>query len=73
MKAMEKDWYKKNWTLDIQNVSWVEDTASFGDEYYGLRHVIIVSGGTLDLKKQVLLSSGRYVILFMVVSSRCVC
>ncbi|MFQ7789249.1 MAG: class I SAM-dependent methyltransferase [Blautia massiliensis (ex Durand et al. 2017)] len=26
MKAMEKDWYQKNWTLDIQNMSWVEDT-----------------------------------------------
>ena len=26
MKAMEKDWYKKIWTLDIQNISWVEDT-----------------------------------------------
>lgn len=26
MKAMEKDWYKKIWTLDIQNQSWVEDT-----------------------------------------------
>ena len=25
-KAMEKDWYQKNWTLDIQNMSWVEDT-----------------------------------------------
>ena len=24
MKAMEKDWYQKNWTLDIQNMSWVE-------------------------------------------------
>ena len=23
MKAMEKDWYQKNWTLDIQNMSWV--------------------------------------------------
>lgn len=26
MKAMESDWYKKIWTLDIQNQSWVEDT-----------------------------------------------
>ena len=26
MKAMEKDWYKKIWTLDIKNQSWVEDT-----------------------------------------------
>ena len=26
MKAMEKDWYQKNWTLDIQNMSRVEDT-----------------------------------------------
>ena len=26
MKAMEKDWYQKNWTLDIQNMPWVEDT-----------------------------------------------
>lgn len=26
VKAMEKDWYKKIWTLDIQNMSWVEDT-----------------------------------------------
>ena len=25
-KAMEKDWYQKNWALDIQNMSWVEDT-----------------------------------------------
>ena len=25
-KAMDKDWYQKNWTLDIQNMSWVEDT-----------------------------------------------
>lgn len=23
---MESDWYKKIWTLDIQNQSWVEDT-----------------------------------------------
>ena len=26
MKSMKKDWYKKGWTLDIQNMSWVEDT-----------------------------------------------
>lgn len=26
MKAMEKDWYKKSWSMDIQNMSWVEDT-----------------------------------------------
>ncbi len=26
MKPMENDWYKKVWTLDIQNQSWVEDT-----------------------------------------------
>lgn len=26
MKPMESDWYKKIWTLDIQNHSWVEDT-----------------------------------------------
>lgn len=26
MKKMESDWYKKIWTLDIQNQSWVEDT-----------------------------------------------
>lgn len=26
MKQMQKDWYKKIWTLDIQNMSWVEDT-----------------------------------------------
>lgn len=23
---MKKDWYKKGWTMDIQNMSWVEDT-----------------------------------------------
>lgn len=26
MKSMEKDWYKKIWTLDITDQSWVEDT-----------------------------------------------
>lgn len=26
MKAMEKDWYRNNWTMDIRNMSWVEDT-----------------------------------------------
>ena len=26
MKPVENDWYKKIWTLDIQNQSWVEDT-----------------------------------------------
>lgn len=26
MKPMDSDWYKKIWTLDIQNHSWVEDT-----------------------------------------------
>lgn len=26
MKSMKNDWYKKIWTLDIQNQSWVEDT-----------------------------------------------
>ena len=26
MKAMASDWYKKIWTLSIQNMSWVEDT-----------------------------------------------
>ena len=26
MKAMANDWYRKIWTLDIQNQSWVEDT-----------------------------------------------
>ena len=28
MKSMNKDWYKKGWTMDIQNMSWVEDTKS---------------------------------------------
>ena len=31
MKAMENDWYKKIWTLDIQNQSWVEDTHTMRD------------------------------------------
>lgn len=26
MKAMDKDWYRRIWTLDIQDQSWVEDT-----------------------------------------------
>ena len=26
MKSMNKEWYKKAWTMDIQNMSWVEDT-----------------------------------------------
>ena len=26
MKSMKKDWYKKGWTMDIQNMSWVEET-----------------------------------------------
>lgn len=26
MKSMKKDWYKKGRTMDIQNMSWVEDT-----------------------------------------------
>lgn len=26
MKAMKNDWYKKIWTLDIKDQSWVEDT-----------------------------------------------
>lgn len=26
MKAMEKDWYKHIWSMDIQDMSWVEDT-----------------------------------------------
>lgn len=26
MKAMEKDWYKNIWSMDIQDMSWVEDT-----------------------------------------------
>ena len=26
MKPMKSDWYKKIWTLDIENQSWVEDT-----------------------------------------------
>lgn len=26
MKPMKNDWYRKVWTLDIQNQSWVEDT-----------------------------------------------
>ena len=26
MKSMANDWYKKIWTLDIQDQSWVEDT-----------------------------------------------
>ena len=25
MKSMKKDWYKKVWTMDIQNMSWIED------------------------------------------------
>ncbi len=35
MKQMEKDWYKKIWTLDIQNMSWVEDTKRQVDYPYG--------------------------------------
>ena len=26
MKSMNKDWYKKGWTMDIQNMSWVDYT-----------------------------------------------
>lgn len=26
MESMKKDWYKKIWTMDIQDMSWVEDT-----------------------------------------------
>lgn len=26
VKSMVNDWYKKIWTLDIQDQSWVEDT-----------------------------------------------
>ena len=26
MKSMKKDWYKKAWTMDIQNMSWVDYT-----------------------------------------------
>ena len=26
MKPMKSDWYKKIWTLDIKDQSWVEDT-----------------------------------------------
>ena len=26
MKAMEKDWYKNIWSMDIQDMSWVENT-----------------------------------------------
>ena len=26
MRAKASDWYKKNWTLDIKNMSWVENT-----------------------------------------------
>ena len=26
MKSMKKDWYKKGWIMDIQNMPWVEDT-----------------------------------------------
>ena len=28
MKAKASDWYKKNWTLDIKNMSWVEKTSN---------------------------------------------
>lgn len=28
MKAKEPDWYKKIWTLDIKDMSWVEETKS---------------------------------------------
>ena len=31
MKTMASDWYRKVWTLDIQNQSWVEDTQRQGD------------------------------------------
>lgn len=40
MKPMKSDWYKKIWTLDIQNQSWVEDTkrqVDFLIEKLGLR------------------------------------
>lgn len=28
MKAKAADWYKKNWSLDIKNMSWVENTSN---------------------------------------------
>lgn len=31
MRAMQSDWYRKIWTLDIQNQSWVEDTQRQAD------------------------------------------
>ncbi len=27
MKPMQSDWYRKIWTLEIQDQSWVEDTS----------------------------------------------
>lgn len=26
MKALESDWYKKGWTLNVKTHSWVENT-----------------------------------------------
>lgn len=40
MKAMASDWYRRIWTLDIQNQSWVEDTkrqVDFLEEKLALR------------------------------------
>ena len=51
MKPMKNDWYKKIWTLDIQNQSWVEDTKKQLDFPYGepLSEPIMEEGNTIRL------------------------
>ena len=50
MKAMGKDWYQKNWTLDIQNMSWGEDTnrqvdfTSYGMQEKRDLHYLLLNG-----------------------------
>lgn len=39
MKAKASDWYKNNWTLDIKNMSWVENTAGEVDYLIELCHL----------------------------------
>ena len=52
----EKDWYKKGWTMDIQNMSWVENTKIEVD--------FLIDQLKLQGNEKILESKTRYLIQF---------
>ena len=64
MKAKASDWYKKIWTLDIKNMSWVENTSYEVDylidlcQLKGTERILDLAGMRWSLQNEAMRLSG---------------